>query len=115
MTEYKPATFYARAFATPSGRATWELLSGDQIIHKMVEAVANKRPSVEAVAIDLLVHMETNLSNDTYKKMVGHMVKQIMGEHGFEVSKKNVRTPNNPLFKTGAYYRLRGQAAREVA
>jgi hypothetical protein len=63
-----------------------------------------KRPAVEPLASDLLKEFSSEILQDPYKQMIGHMVRQIMEANGHILVRRDVRIFGNVVFSTGACY-----------
>jgi len=115
MNNYNVAPFYESTFARSSGPTIWNFLNDERTIGKMEAASFYKRPGVEPLALDLLAlnfpeERSAEILNDTCKRMIGHMVRQVMEAQGYRPVGEDVPMPDNALFKTGTCYE-RGVAA----
>jgi hypothetical protein len=63
-----------------------------------------KHPAVEPLASALLEKFNPEILHDACKRMIGHMVRQIMEVQGFNLVTENVPMSGNALFSTGACY-----------
>jgi len=70
------------------------------------------RPAVEPLASDLLEEFSSEILQDTYKQMIGHMVRQVMALHGYLLIRRDVRIFGNVVFSTGACYYREHEAGR---
>jgi hypothetical protein len=108
MSNYAVIPFYSGTFSEPSGTTLWNFLNEERTIGKMMAASFFKKPAVEPLASDLLALFPEESRNGVFtgtcKQMIGHMAKQVMESHGYELSAEDEPTPDNALFKTGAIY-----------
>lgn len=110
--EYDPWKFKA-LYETKLGKSIWDFLNEDDNIIRMETASLLRRPAVEGIAKHLKNRFGTEIKHFRregkllrLKQMIGHMVKQIMAEQGFEVYKKGVRVITDDLFsKATRYYK----------
>lgn len=100
---YVPGTF-ARLFERAPGSDVWVFLNRERTIGKMEAASFLGRPSVEPLASDLLEEFGSEILQDSYKQMIGHMVRQIMEAQGYPILRRDVRIFGNVVFSTGACY-----------
>jgi hypothetical protein len=103
---------FASLFERPPGTAIWDFLNGERIVGKMEGASFLDRPAVEPIASDLLEEFGSEILQDPYKQMVGHMVRQIMEAHGYRLVRRDVRIFGNVVFSTGACYSRENEAGR---
>lgn len=103
MTKYNPGPFTS-LFESAPGPDIWSFLNSERTIGKMEAASFLKRPAVEPLASDLLKEFSSEILQDPYKQMIGHMVRQIMKTHGHVLVRRNVRILGNVVFSTGACY-----------
>ncbi len=96
------------------GKELWKFLNLQETFIRMETASRLKRPAVEGIAEELKIHFKKNF-NDLdkseflrIKQMIGHMVKQVMASHDYEVFMKNVRVISTDLFTKGTRYQKRG-------
>jgi hypothetical protein len=69
------------------------------------------RSAVEPLASDLLEEFSSEILQDAYKQMIGHMARQIMEAHGYTLVRRDVRIFGNKVFSTGACYGREPEAA----
>jgi hypothetical protein len=103
MTPYNPGPF-SSLFERPPGPDIWAWLNREKTLGKMEAAAFLARPAVEPLASDLLEEFSSEILQDPYKQMIGHMVRQIMEAHGYSLVRRDVRIFGNVVFSTGACY-----------
>ncbi len=108
---YKPWRFTDLS-DTPLGKALWRFLNERDNVLRMETASELGRPAVEALATRLLDRFGTEVENDRVKRMIGHMVRQVM-EKDFEMDGQNARVRTGGLFKRGTRYVRRSQPQEE--
>lgn len=79
-------------------------LRTDHILFKIVTAAQMGLPAVTFIGDDLLSIFGDEIKGDMWKRQVGLIVKKILEEFNFVVSKQNVLTPNSQLFTMGSCY-----------
>jgi len=93
------------------GTKLWEFLTKEETFIRMETATQLKRPAVEGVAEQLKINFGEEISKLSIadfrrtKQMIGHMVKQVMASHEYEVFMKNVRVISSDLFTKGTRYK----------
>ena len=110
--KYDPWKFKA-LYETKLGNNLWDFLNEHDNIIRMETASLLRRPAVEGIAKHLKKRFNSEIKNLRQegkllrvKQMIGHMVKQIMIKHGFEVYKKGVKVITDDLFsKATRYYK----------
>jgi hypothetical protein len=110
-TTYNPGPF-ARSFERAPGPEIWEFLNRERTLGKLEAASFLNRPAVEPLASDLLEEFGSEILQDPYKQMIGHMVRQIMEAHGYTLVRRDVRIFGNVVFSTGACYGREDDAGR---
>lgn len=104
----------ASAYRPDRFRTTYDCLHGDQIWHwlhqpaqlrTMDVACLLRRPAVEALSPDLAEEFGPLMLSLPVRRMIGHMIRQIMDQRGRHVFRANVRIhdPAN-LFGWGTCY-----------
>lgn len=111
MIKYTPGPF-ASLFERPPGPDIWAWLNRDTTIAKMAAASFLTRPAVEPLASDLLEEFSSEILQDSYKQMIGHMVRQIMEAHEYTLVRRDVRIFGNRVFSTGACYGRESEPGR---
>lgn len=103
---YNPETFTA-LYNTPMGVSTWALLNEPVNITRLETSTALGRPGIEGIEAPLLEHCGEAILDDRFKRMVGHMVRQILERLGYVIDQSNVKITNGALFSRGTRYRRR--------
>lgn len=108
MPTYLPEKF-GRYFNESGGAAIWEWLNAPESIIRMETATYLKKPAAEALSPSLFAHFGPAIQADHTKRMIGHMIKQIMEYRGHPWEKNGVpiRTAGN-IFSTAARYSWNG-------
>lgn len=125
-------------FESDLGQAIWSILTQPHIVHGMVVAVRLGAAPVSAIAQDLLAefghfdptlsprdqlarglaerfHLGQEVSFDQLKRMIGHMIRQILAAMGCRIRTKN--SPANDrsgIFSTSARYDFSELPSSEV-
>ena len=99
---------------TPFGIELWTFLKSPNNIVRMETAVFLDRAPVEALGPILVYAFGDSIRDDRAKQMIGLMVKQIMAALGYDVDRKSLRITRLNLFTSGAAYRVRDAAPREM-
>lgn len=105
---YKPAPFFNVIAKSDLSKRIWSSLNSSTVIQSLIDKAKDARPSVEAV--DSLI--DSKFSNeidslgksisDQYKKMIGHMIGQIMIENGYR--KVDTKELMNCVYFTKGYW-----------
>ena len=95
---------------TEFGKQLWEFLNKHDTFIRMETATHLNRPAVEGIAQELKLRFYEDLKKTDpdflrKKQMIGHMTKQVMAEHGYEVFMKNTRVITSDLFSKGTKYK----------
>lgn len=108
MLEYQPEKF-AKWFHENDGQAIWTALNRDDNVCRMEAATYLRRPAAEPLSPGLLKEFGEAISEKHTKRMIGHMIRQIMERrgHAFERSNVTIRTTDN-IFSTAARYNWDG-------
>ena len=101
--KYNPGPFTS-LFERAPGPDIWSFLNRERTIGKMEAASFLKRPAVEPLASYLLKEFGSEISQDSYKQMIGHMTRQIMEADGHTIIRRDVRIFGNVVFSSGACY-----------
>jgi len=100
---YDPGRFSDLA-GTPTAERLWAFLIREHNIIRMETASELGRAAVEAVASRLLDEFGPDIKEHRLKRMIGHMVKQVMRSRGFTPETSNVRVRVGGVFKRGTRY-----------
>lgn len=100
----------------------FDILSKDENIIAMVEAVEQGRPGLEPCISELETWYEktplsdVSLNDEFARKAIGRMVKTILEPFGYEVSsRKSIsKSINSQFFKTASCYKRTGKARLKV-
>lgn len=105
--EYIPSRAFTKLYCKDKvGRRLWEFLNETENFIRMETATFLNRPAVEALAPSLLDRFGGKVREDQVKRMIGHMVRQIMDSSGYEVRSFGVKIRSG-LFKQGTRYQAR--------
>ena len=88
---------------TELGKNLWNFLNEHDNIIRMETASELKKPAVRALTTRLLKRFGDEIRNLRVKQMIGHMVKQILIERGFEVEQRNVLVDDGLFNKASRY------------
>lgn len=92
---------------TELGRELWEFLNEPDNVLRMRTASELERPAVEAVAPYLEERFGRDaIAPDRVKQTIGHMVRQILERHGFQVDAQGLRVRGGTVFSKATRYRL---------
>ena len=112
MTNYIPGRPFVTLFERSPGSDIWAWLNKERTIGKMEAASFLTRPAVEPLSSDLLEEFSSEILQDSYKQMIGHMVRQIMEAQGYTILRRDVRIFGNLVFSTGACYARESEPGR---
>lgn len=109
MSAYLPEKF-GKYFNENGGAAIWEWLNQPDSVLRMETATYLKRPAAEALSPALLARFGAPVQVDHTKRMIGHMIKQVMENRGhpWERNGVSIRTKGN-IFSTAARYSWNGE------
>jgi hypothetical protein len=96
---------------TPLGQELWIFLNERDNVLRMVTASELGQPAVAALAQRLLDSFGASVRAHRYKRMIGHMVRQIMEQEDFVLDAQNVRVRVSDLFSRASRY-TRYQASK---
>ncbi|MEI7473517.1 MAG: hypothetical protein WCK67_01955 [bacterium] len=103
MSEYKSSNF-SDLFHTEFGKDLWVFLNTDEMKIRMQTASDLGKPAVEAIAINLELKYKSELHKLRIRQMIGHMVRQIMEDMGYQLDCQNVRINTGGVFRKGSRY-----------
>lgn len=101
---------FVKLAETELGEKLWGFLNEHDSFIRMETATRLKRPAVEGVAEELLIKFKDEFDSLDklvflrVKQMIGHMTKQVMAAHGYQVYMKNVLVLSTNLFSKGTRY-----------
>lgn len=102
--EYDPQHFLS-AFENPTGRAILEFLTQPNNIIRMETATYLSKPAIEPMSPFLEERFAAAVEVDRIKRMMGHMVRQIMEYRGYPIDERDVPiTSKGNIFSTAARY-----------
>ena len=97
---------FADIAGTPLGIKLWEFLNQRDNIIRMETAVDLNKPAAEAVARVLIEEFREDVRPDRVKQMIGHMIRQIMEAHGYQLDSQNITvSQDRRLFTKATRYR----------
>ena len=101
---YRPDQF-AEIFKRENGRALWDFLHRDCNILRMETASYLARPAIEPLAPVLLNAFDATVTRPHMRRMIGHMVRQIMEARGFRLTHSCVKiSSRGNFFRSGSRY-----------
>jgi hypothetical protein len=101
--EYDPqrfASLYERV-----GPKLREFFARPVVIALLEGSVKLRRPAVEAIEDHLSEYASEDVKDQRVRQLVGHMIRHLMKELGYDVEQLDVRIPAGVLFTCGARYR----------
>lgn len=104
MPTYKPDSFTS-LYTTPLGQRLWEFLNREETVARLEAASELGKPAVEGISEQLLEAFDADALIDRVKQMIGHMTRQIMEHHGWELDLPQVRIQGVPFSKAARYKR----------
>lgn len=87
------------------GQAIWEYLNSDDARVRLELATRLGHPAVEGIDDILLNLFDQEVKKDRVKQAIGHMVKQVLEESGYEIDKKSVKCGKSELFAYATRYK----------
>lgn len=102
--EYNPEKFKDVA-DTQLGKDLWAFLNTSDNVIRMETAVELGKTPAEAMARVLVEHFGDAVRPDRVKQSIGHMIRQVMENHGFQLSTQNRKVGNSWLFTKASSYR----------
>jgi hypothetical protein len=101
---YRPDKF-ANTYTHHAGEKIWYWLNQDSAIAMMQTASYLRRPAIEALSPHLKRDFAAEISITAVRRMVGHMVRQILETQGYRLNRANVRiTGKDNVFAFGSAY-----------
>ena len=86
---YRPDKF-VKLYHTDAGRRLWDFLREHDNIIRMETATYLGRPAVETLSPHLLARFGGEIAQNQVKRMIGHMVRQIMEARGYHLERSGV-------------------------
>lgn len=102
--EYRPGKF-SDLSELSLGKALWNFLIKEENIIRMETAVELGKPAAEAVAKRLLEEFGDDVKVNRVKQMIGHMIRQIMENMGYQLDSQNVKLGTQRLFSKASRFR----------
>ena len=96
------------ATALPSGAALLECLKGE--LPRLIAAANQSQPPVSAVSSILVKRYGAEMQRTVVRQFIGLGIRALLEQAGYEVSYRGVRTNHDPIFRSGAIYRLRADS-----
>ncbi len=104
LPEYKRGRFTDVA-ETDLGNALWRFLNERENVLRMETASELGQPAVAALATRLVETFGDEIREHRFKRMIGHMARQIMERHGLVLDAQNVRVRAGDLFTRASRYK----------
>jgi len=104
---YDPGTF-AQLFGESRGQRLWAKLNTREYISCLETTTALHQPAVKGIEEPLLRDFGADVMEDRVKQMIGHMVRQVMERHGYEVEQQKVKIDSIPFY-AGTRYKRRDE------
>ena len=101
--EYRPDKF-SDLSELKLGKDLWGFLNTPDNIIRMETAVELGKTPAEALAKSLVEKFDDDVRVDRVKQMIGHMIRQVMENHGFQLSTQNRKVGNSRLFTKASSY-----------
>lgn len=108
MPDYIPENF-DNSYNTPLGRRMWAFLNEQRTIDAMLVATSLGKPALGGIEQMLLESFGGDIEEliaDRFKQMIGHMVRQVMAFHGFEIEQQDVKV-TSAIFSRATRYKRR--------
>jgi hypothetical protein len=86
-------------------REAWDFLNEPQIVQGMISATDLGHPAVAGVREALVARFLNLMNVERNRQRVGHMTRQIMERHGFELDQPEVKVNLYPFSKAARYRR----------
>ena len=101
---YAPGHFVT-TYNQNNGSAVWAFLLQTDNVVRMETATYLSRPAAEPLSPYLVKEFGPEIGSDANKKMVGHMIRQIMEGGGYRFDRSGARiTRKGNIFTTAARY-----------
>lgn len=104
MLRYNPEKF-ASLSESETGQRIWSFLTRAETIARLETASELGKPAVEGIEEQLLEEFREDALADRNKQMIGHMVRQIMEQHGWVLDQTDVKVQSVPFSKAARYRR----------
>ncbi len=103
MVEYDAGNFSDLA-ALSLGRNLWTFLNREDNIIRMETANDLGRTAAEALSKQLLAEFGDDIKVNRVKQMIGHMIRQIMENRGYQIWSQNVKVDDKRVFVKASKY-----------
>ncbi len=100
---YRPDQF-ADMFESPLGISLWAFITSPTNQIRMETACDLKRTAAEALVYPLVLEFGDAIRQPRMKRMIGHMIRQVMEQRGFKLEQKNVRVRTGDVFVRASRY-----------
>lgn len=108
FTEYRPGRLGLSASEEPMARRLWTFLNAPETVQRMVTATDLGHPAVEGIRDELVQSFGTAITVERNRQRIGHMTRQILEHHGFEIDQTEVKLNAFPFTKATRYRRRGG-------
>lgn len=96
---------FRQLYETPFHQNLWAFLTEHDNVIRAETASERRRPSVEPLGGRLLERFGDQVEDHHVRRMIGHMMRQVMERRGFTLDRSGVRIPRDRLFVSGTRYR----------
>ncbi|MEN8136635.1 MAG: hypothetical protein ABFS18_14045 [Thermodesulfobacteriota bacterium] len=86
------------------GKDLWKFLNREDNIIRMETATDLGRTAAEAISKKLLEEFGADVKVNRVKQMIGHMIRQIMENRGYQIGSQNVKVNDKRLFVKATKY-----------
>jgi hypothetical protein len=86
------------------GKNLWEFLNREDNIVRMETATDLGRTAAEAISKKLLEEFGDDVKVNRVKQMIGHMIRQVMENRGYQLGYQNVKVDDKRLFVKASKY-----------
>ncbi|MFH1215586.1 MAG: hypothetical protein V1706_03690 [Pseudomonadota bacterium] len=86
------------------GIKLWEFLNRKDNIVRMETATDLGRTAAEAISKKLLEEFGDDIKVNRVKQMIGHMIRQVMENRGYQIGSQNVKVDDKRLFVKASKY-----------
>ena len=102
--EYAAERFMS-TYDSEGGAEIWRFLITPENLIRMETATYLSRPAIEPMSPFLVERFGERVRADRTKQMMGHMVRQIMEQRGYQLQQGNVKISNNSnIFSRASRY-----------
>jgi hypothetical protein len=86
------------------GKSLWKFLNREDNIIRMETATELGKTAAEAVSKNLLKEFGDDVKINRIKQMIGHMIRQVMENQGYQIDTQNVKVGDKRLFTKASRY-----------